>query len=145
MNEQNPPKEDIDWRSQFEEFNEFVYRMLNGDRYGSDKIEERINSNRKFLKNTLPIIKKKIMSEEEYLDIEPIDIIEWINNLNALQTRYNSLKPIMSIEKNNKTEENIDKLNSYIQSLISTYHNIEDVNKSIIKDLNKIAMKHLMS
>lgn len=49
--EENSTKEEIDWRSYFEDFNEFAFRMINGrDRYGINKIEERIEVNRLFLK-----------------------------------------------------------------------------------------------
>jgi hypothetical protein len=50
--EQNSTEDKADWRLEFESFTEFVYRMLNGrDRYGIDKINERIERNRLVLKD----------------------------------------------------------------------------------------------
>lgn len=85
------------------------------------------------------------MPEEEYLEIEPIDLNEWFNHLNELQARYDSLKSIMSAEESNNIKLDINKLHGNIHSLIKTFIDIGNTSKSITKDLNKITMRHFNS
>lgn len=84
------------------------------------------------------------MPEEEFEGIEPIDFNEWLNYLNEIQVRYNSLKPIIFTEERDNIEENINKMKSNINMLVNTYYDMQHEFSLIVKELDKVALRRLI-